>query len=551
MHKNTDMKSLNSGMAAFAGYIFAISSVILYIFLFLNYSLNMPFSDDYGAILQFIELFSQAGSLHEKIVALFGQHNAHIVLVYRLVFVVQYLLFGKVNFLIPVYFGNILWLALVFIVFKSLQTKHVFYLGMACLLIFNWQYYIASVWGTLLFYTLFFAVCSFVLIQKESRIAFFCSLLCAVFAVFNAGNGILVPLLLVAYFVAQRKFCLRFWITLFFSITVLALYFMLFFAVPLGQKGYVKAGMMMQVVQYGYIFLTSNLYGMYELPEISTAILFSLLGVAVYAYCIFFIIRRKYYVSNQTLVLLLFFIVGTAFLTALGRVGFGIFQAASFRYRMLPSLFSGVLLLMYFDAEDFGQTKKKPIIWVLAAVSCAINISSLITFKEHAESFKSAGVSGAFLFDNGIASSELPYFNDSKVPAQILKRSVEKGFFYIPKYSIQDVDVWQEDTVEVKLNEESQTTLRSEVRVSSLSQSYVYVSVRKKGERPYSLYLAVANVSDTLLFKLVPQTIKQQYVYNDCYGILLDIEKYKTDYSQVLLVEQHFSDSRKLAVGEI
>lgn len=546
------MKNINSRIETYLGYTLAICSTLLYLYLGVNYSVNMPVSDDYGAILQFLQSFSQTDSFAGKLSVLFSQHNAHIVLVYRLVFVLQYLVFGSVNFLVPIYLGNLLWLLTVIMAFKSLQVKHVLHLGIACVLILNWQYYIATVWGTLLFYTLFLGVCSFVLIQKNSWVSFAGSLVSAGLAIFTAGNGIIVPVLLVAYFVIQKRFCSRFWITLGTSILLLSLYFSVFFSIPLSEEGYVKGNMMLQIIQYVYIFLTANLYGMYELPEISTAVVFSLIGCAVYLYCGYFIVKNKYYESNPTLVLLLFFISGTAIVTAFGRVGFGIFQAASFRYRMLPSLFTAVLILMYFDASYGSKQKKQAVIkWSLIILSCVIFISSLQTFSTHAQLFKNAGISGAFLFKNKIAQDELPYINDSNVPAQILDQSVKAGLFTLPEYLVQDVDVWREDTVKIQLHKETDLTIRSEIRVSSITNTYTYLSVKKSGEIEYDLYLALINDSDTLLFELIPQAIKQQYIYRNCHGIILDIEKYRTNFSKVLFIEQHFNESRTHFIGKI
>jgi hypothetical protein len=82
--------------------------VFIYTYIFTKYSFNFPVDDDYEAILQMLNNFIEANSFSSKLAILFNQHNVHFVVIYRLIFIVQYYITGTINFITPVLLGNIL-----------------------------------------------------------------------------------------------------------------------------------------------------------------------------------------------------------------------------------------------------------------------------------------------------------------------------------------------------------------------------------------------------------------------------------------------------------
>src|ERR1700743_859724 len=70
-----------------------------------HYAVNIPWSDDYDAILGFLLEFRKA-PFGEKIGLLFSQHNEHRILSSRLVYITWQALFGRINFRYLTFIGD-------------------------------------------------------------------------------------------------------------------------------------------------------------------------------------------------------------------------------------------------------------------------------------------------------------------------------------------------------------------------------------------------------------------------------------------------------------
>ncbi|MEO5892816.1 MAG: hypothetical protein ABIQ31_21380 [Ferruginibacter sp.] len=79
---------------------------IFYFSIVNTYALNIPYSDDYDAILAFLNKFVSSGST-EKVALLFSQHNEHRILFSRIIFVLYYEAVGAISFRNLIFIGNI------------------------------------------------------------------------------------------------------------------------------------------------------------------------------------------------------------------------------------------------------------------------------------------------------------------------------------------------------------------------------------------------------------------------------------------------------------
>lgn len=86
---------------------FAIIIVALVYFSTVNtYALNLPYRDDYNAILEFLNKFKLAG-FGEKIALLFSQHGEHRILSSRIVYALYYTITGTINFKDIIFIANL------------------------------------------------------------------------------------------------------------------------------------------------------------------------------------------------------------------------------------------------------------------------------------------------------------------------------------------------------------------------------------------------------------------------------------------------------------
>lgn len=99
--------------------------LLLYISFAFRYSLNVPVHDDYGAALEFLNRFAATGSWIEKAALIFSQHNEHRIVLDRLVFLAQHLLFGRIDFRLSILAGNLGWMLTVgmLLVYAARKTR--------------------------------------------------------------------------------------------------------------------------------------------------------------------------------------------------------------------------------------------------------------------------------------------------------------------------------------------------------------------------------------------------------------------------------------------
>ncbi len=111
----------NNKYITWFGYFLLIVPVIIYFSLVNKYALNIPFLDDYNAILEFLTKF-KAGSLTDKFALLFSQHSDHRIFHARVIFVLYYYIFGKINFIHLIFLAN-LQLVVIYILFIHFTKK--------------------------------------------------------------------------------------------------------------------------------------------------------------------------------------------------------------------------------------------------------------------------------------------------------------------------------------------------------------------------------------------------------------------------------------------
>lgn len=103
------------------GYCLVLVPVVIYFILVSIYAVNIPYQDDYNAILEFLTKF-KAAAFPDKIALLFSQHSDHRILHARVIYVLYEYIFGKINFVHLIFLGN-LQLVVIYVVFIHFVRK--------------------------------------------------------------------------------------------------------------------------------------------------------------------------------------------------------------------------------------------------------------------------------------------------------------------------------------------------------------------------------------------------------------------------------------------
>ena len=298
------------------------------------YATNIPFMDDYDAVLNFTSAFIQTQRLDEKITLLFSQHNEHRIVFDRVIFLGNYYLFHEVNFKSYIMFGNLGWMLTTMMLIVYFQKK--FHLPLAYLLPIpylllsfnhseNMFFAMAAIQN---YWFVFFSVAFLIFLSKDKPLLF-----CALFpvALFTSGGGIVLYPLGNLFLVLRRK-----WksFMLFFMLSTLCVVFYFYnYSQPLDHPSIfdvVRAPF--RSIAFFFFFLGNlfSLNGASPLRAMSGPLGFTLFLLSGYI-----VIKRR---GDHFLLLTIVFIILIAVTTTLARSGFGVLQATYSRYSLFPLL---------------------------------------------------------------------------------------------------------------------------------------------------------------------------------------------------------------------
>jgi len=108
---------------SFIFYALACIPILLYFKTVNAYALNLPYLDDYDAILAFLSKYDQA-NIAGKFTLLLSQHNEHRILSSRIIYVLYHAVFGTINFRSLIFIAN-LQLVTIFLVLAYFITKSI------------------------------------------------------------------------------------------------------------------------------------------------------------------------------------------------------------------------------------------------------------------------------------------------------------------------------------------------------------------------------------------------------------------------------------------
>ncbi len=319
----------------------------IYFWVWDYYALNIPKWDDH-ALKAFLVEYIQASDWTGKWQAIFRQHNEHRISVTRLMALLDYSIFGTLNFQRLMFYGNLSMLGVVALwwvllhhnrkpfytlipipfIWLTLSLYENMYWGMAA--VQNFGVIVLSVW------TLYCCI-------SRSRPLYILSLVLAALACLTSGNGLLVlPIGAVLLFLAPRWRRLIVWLIV--SGVYVLVYFYDFTRSPANPDITFGLGIFIK----GYFYFLGSFAESFPVTHharfclVLGTILF-LVAVSIVSTTLFRLVRNRYehdFVRITDLFCLgtILFVLGTALIVVYSRAGFGLEGLLTSRYKMYSFL---------------------------------------------------------------------------------------------------------------------------------------------------------------------------------------------------------------------
>jgi len=356
-------------------FIFCV--IAIYVWAVLRYAVNMPFGDDYDAILNFLNNF-HVSNLSEKIKFIFSQHNEHRIVFNRVVEICQLEVFGEVNFVYLILVGNIGWgctIYLLWVYCKNNSISLAYFVPIVLLMLSfaHWELMTWAMASLQQYWQVFFSLLAiWMLTQSRLFIAIF-FMYCSIF---TGGGGIVLIGVFLLYAITNRNWRVFFYI-LIFSLIVLFIYFVLFeYLKPVNHPS------ILQVLHNPHIILA---YSLTFIGSFGGSQKISMV-IGVFEVLLFTRYARQTYQKNSFLFWSILFVLCTAILTGLARAGFGIEQAVSSRYSEYSLLLVSLIYLQYLFI--FKDIQRFIIQWIGFLLSLVVFFSWLTVGIEKLQNHK-------------------------------------------------------------------------------------------------------------------------------------------------------------------
>ncbi len=403
--------------------------IILFFYLLIfKFAVNVPFMDDFNAILGFTNNFFSS-NLPRKFDLLFSQNNEHRILFSRLAGLASYYLTGKINFRYLIILGNLSLIGLLLVFLKAtIFSKNVTipprFIIPAVLLLFQPQYHelIFRAMAPLSFIlVLFFVFLSLCLLAKQSAKFFSFSLLLAILATFTNGNGMFIfPAGFFVLFIQKRYKAIKPW--LFAGILCTGLYF-IGYSKP-AQNPSIAAAIFnnpFRTISYFFHFLGSAAIISFQRESVSllTGILFSVYFV--------YLIKIKYFRINLAIFSFLLFLFITAVANSLCRSGFGAcWPLIRSEYTLISML---CFISFYFSAIDI--LPKKVIGHIFPILLIGALFFNFYSYYKHYNLL----VSHKANLINALSTKDFHYlYPDANQANAVISAAIAKGYYAPPSH---------------------------------------------------------------------------------------------------------------------
>ena len=386
-------------------------------YMVVKFSPNIPYNDDYDAILGFLIQYLDAGGISERLSLIFAQHNEHRIAFGKVFTVVHYYATGAIDFRVVTFFGNLSLLCITFVFFRMFRAeKEKLLLFIPVVLVFfQFQYSETIVWpmaSVSNFYVLLFAFGSLLLLRGQGWGCLIAAFLLAALSAVTQGSGLFAfPAGALLLLIKKDFGKLAAWAAL--SAVVLGLYFGAYVTPP--HHPSITRVLFEEPLVAIRFFLTLT----------GASFPFPLLAGILFSMFFLLLTVRGYFKTNPVVYCCLIFAFMTTAATSVTRSGFGIEQSLISRYRIVSVLFP-VLSYMAI-AELFKQSAFKRLVFpIMLSGALVFNIVSNAVYYEYFLIYNKELRSGLLKWNYGAPALHYP---DQDRAGRILSESIKRGLY--------------------------------------------------------------------------------------------------------------------------
>ena len=333
-------------------------AILIYVGSIYRFSYNMPYGDDYDAVLGFLSQYLAADSW-QRLILLFSQHNEHRVLLTHLFEVVDWQLFGQVNFTHLIWLGNLGWFLVIYTMWSYAKSRAIpmIAFGPVIILLFSFSHYEMMTWAMTSiqqYYQILFSIISLRFMVRRQWMGFTPFFL---LAVFTGGGGLILIPVLVFYLLRNKSYRLLIPFLVLF-IATLCIYFYLLPYVNLTPSskfmGALSRPIDMATFALGFIGGVGNI----QLVGLASILITGALLLALFATQARFMLKESPFLAWMCV-----YVGLTAGLAAINRLDIGVHAGGDSRYSTYSLVFCACLYLSALLRFSTMNMQKKIVGW--------------------------------------------------------------------------------------------------------------------------------------------------------------------------------------------
>lgn len=364
--------------------LFALPLAV-YFWAFSYYAVNMPYWDDYDSVLGFMNKVESSRFWH-RMLLLFSQHNEHRIVFDHVIFIFDYVIEGKINFIVLDFIGALGLAAITLLLVRMMtrekfQTLWWFPISFAMFSLVQWELVSFAMATIQQYWQLFFCLASLYFIADGTRKSYAASCALAVIACFTgAGGFVAFPAGAIGFLVLRRWRALAGWLAT--GAVTAAVYFVI---LPFHQTA-------LETASHHYALHHPLMFALYVVAFLGNAVTMPIAALALgLVLAVMFCLRAvpvlvriartglatETDVSAFRVVLFGLFVLGTAGAAGTGRISMGVLEALSSRYTAYGLLlFCLVYMLMLFETD--GIKSRRATLAVLGTGAAILFLNGLL-----------------------------------------------------------------------------------------------------------------------------------------------------------------------------
>ncbi len=388
------------------------------------FAVNIPRLDDCDQVLGFLLNFQEAEGLIEKIRLVFSERNEHRSTFLHLAALIDFSIFGKVDFRHFIFLINIIYLTIVFVIWKISKkleiSSNYFIPVLFFLLVPNYSFLNWTSAGVVYGSCVLFSLSAFYILNKSSWSTFAWAGFFAILSLINFAGGILAFLCALPFFITKHsKKALALWLALMF--TSVAIY-------TIGFNPSIKTNPFFDSIRSPFTIIINTLV-FYGIPfrSLFSQTLSWHFAVGPILLLVFMIVLIKYWprIKSQPLLLSgLLWGLGIALGIAFLRSGHGLGSSTATRYVLFQSILP---IFIYLTFVYLKKVTKNNLSWIIG-ISC---ILFLFRFENQLEDFNknyNALVHGLYNY-NITRNENLLSVKNSRQAVEYFKQTKHRGIY--------------------------------------------------------------------------------------------------------------------------